>query len=368
MGEPYFERFLRRLATFSRLIRSTRRGTGPLSDPVALSALPTLERWMDDVRAVTDAVRSTRAALLGSGGGGVMSMLFAATYPEQTAALVLINSFARLTRTAGYPMGTSPEFEERIIRELRYALGPRRAARDRLPEPRRRSRVPRMVGALPAARLESGNRDRDAAGARGAGRARRPARDRRADADPQPPREPPGRCGAQPATWPNTSRARGTWSSTARTTSPSSGTAKRSSTASRSWSRAHGRAARTTASSRPCCSPTSWDRPSARPPWATTRGAELLDRHNDVVRRELGRLPRPRGRRRRGRLPRALRRSRASDRLRLGDRRRAEAAGRPDPRGLAHRRGRRGRPRGIGGIAIHIGARVAALARPARCS
>ena len=120
--QPDFERFLRRLATFSRLICFDQRGTG-LSDPVALSALPTLERWMDDVRAVMDAVGSTRAALLGSGGGGVMSMLFAATYPEQTAALVLINSFARLTRTAGYPMRTSPEFEERIIRELRYGWG-----------------------------------------------------------------------------------------------------------------------------------------------------------------------------------------------------------------------------------------------------
>jgi pimeloyl-ACP methyl ester carboxylesterase len=120
--EPRFERFLRRLGSFSRLICFDQRGSG-MSDPVALSELPTLEEWMDDVRAVMDAVGSGKAVLLGSGGGGLMSMLFAATYPERTEALILINSFARLTRAPDYPIGTSAEFEDRIIWELENGWG-----------------------------------------------------------------------------------------------------------------------------------------------------------------------------------------------------------------------------------------------------
>ncbi len=120
--EPRFEAFLRRLASFSRLICFDQRGTG-LSDPVALSELPTLEEWMDDVRAVMDAVGSRRAALLGSGGGGLMSMLFAATYPEQTHALILVNSTAKVTRTDDYPQGNSDDFEDRIVRDLRFGWG-----------------------------------------------------------------------------------------------------------------------------------------------------------------------------------------------------------------------------------------------------
>jgi pimeloyl-ACP methyl ester carboxylesterase len=120
--EPGFDRFLRRLASFSRLICFDQRGSG-VSDPVALSELPTLEEWMDDVRAVMDAVGSRKAVLLGSGGGGLMSMLFAATYPERTEALILLNSFARLSRAPDYQIGTSTEFEDRILWELRNGWG-----------------------------------------------------------------------------------------------------------------------------------------------------------------------------------------------------------------------------------------------------
>jgi class 3 adenylate cyclase len=120
--EPGFERFLRRLASFSRLICFDQRGSG-MSDPVALSELPTLEEWMDDVRAVMDATGSVKAVLLGSGGGGLISTLFAATYPERTEALILLNSFARLTRAPDYPIGNSMEFEERVEWELRNGWG-----------------------------------------------------------------------------------------------------------------------------------------------------------------------------------------------------------------------------------------------------
>ena len=77
--EPSMARFLQRLAGFSRLILFDKRGTG-LSDRVA--DMPNLETRMDDVRAVMDAVRSERAALLGYSEGGPMCVLFAATYPE----------------------------------------------------------------------------------------------------------------------------------------------------------------------------------------------------------------------------------------------------------------------------------------------
>lgn len=92
--EPRLVRFLTRLGSFSRLIVFDKRGTG-LSDRVG--ALPTLEERMDDVRAVMETVGSARAALFGVSEGGAMSMLFAATYPERTSALILYGTFAHFS-------------------------------------------------------------------------------------------------------------------------------------------------------------------------------------------------------------------------------------------------------------------------------
>ncbi len=117
-----YRRCLERLSSFARVICLDQRGTGS-SDPVSLSELPTLEVWADDVIAVMEAVGSERAALLGSGGGGGVSMLFAATFPERVRALVLVNSTARYTRAPDYPVGTSPEFEARIEKELEFGWG-----------------------------------------------------------------------------------------------------------------------------------------------------------------------------------------------------------------------------------------------------
>jgi class 3 adenylate cyclase len=100
--EPSLARFLRRLATFSRLLCFDKRGTG-VSDTVPLAALPTLEDWSDDVGTVMRAAGSTRAALLGH--SGPMAMLFAATHPEQTSALILVDTYARLARDVDYPWG-----------------------------------------------------------------------------------------------------------------------------------------------------------------------------------------------------------------------------------------------------------------------
>jgi pimeloyl-ACP methyl ester carboxylesterase len=107
--DPHQNRFLRRLASFSRLILFDKRGVG-LSDRVPLNQLPILEERMDDVRAVMEAAGSERAALLGVSEGGAMSALFAATYPERCAALILYGSFAR---TGSYLM-THEELEARL--------------------------------------------------------------------------------------------------------------------------------------------------------------------------------------------------------------------------------------------------------------
>jgi len=118
--EPTFARFLRRLASFSRLILFDKRGTG-LSDRVA--ALPTLEQRMDDVRAVMDAVGSRRAALLGVSEGGPMCTLFAATYPEKTLALAMIGTYARRLWAPDYPWGPTLEERETFYEEIRRDWG-----------------------------------------------------------------------------------------------------------------------------------------------------------------------------------------------------------------------------------------------------
>ncbi|HEU4943031.1 MAG TPA: alpha/beta hydrolase, partial [Gaiellaceae bacterium] len=89
---PGYAHMLERLASFSRLIRFDKRGTGLSDRP---GGLPDLETRMDDVRAVMDAVGTQRAALMGYSEGGPLSMLFAATYPERTTSLVLYGTYAK---------------------------------------------------------------------------------------------------------------------------------------------------------------------------------------------------------------------------------------------------------------------------------
>ncbi|HEV2054795.1 MAG TPA: adenylate/guanylate cyclase domain-containing protein [Methylomirabilota bacterium] len=120
--EPRVARFLDRLASFSRLILLDKRGTG-LSDPVPLDRLPTLEERMDDVRAVLDAVGSTRAAFLGTSEAGALSLLFAATYPSRTTALVLLNSYARLAHAPDYPQGIPAEQAQGLLQAIEEGWG-----------------------------------------------------------------------------------------------------------------------------------------------------------------------------------------------------------------------------------------------------
>lgn len=120
--QPALARFLRRLASFSRLIVFDKRGTG-LSDPVPIEQLPTLEQRMDDVRAVLDATGSERAALMGISEGGPMNLLFAATHPARTAALILFGSFARLSRAPDYPWGTPADVRDKLLDHIEAQWG-----------------------------------------------------------------------------------------------------------------------------------------------------------------------------------------------------------------------------------------------------
>jgi pimeloyl-ACP methyl ester carboxylesterase len=120
--EPAHAHLLRRLASFSRLILFDKRGTG-LSDPVPVDRLPTLEQRMDDVRAVMDAAGSERAALFGSSEGGLMSVLFAATYPERTLALIAVAIYAKRIWSPDYPWAPTPEARAAEIEAIELAWG-----------------------------------------------------------------------------------------------------------------------------------------------------------------------------------------------------------------------------------------------------
>jgi pimeloyl-ACP methyl ester carboxylesterase len=120
--EPTHARLLRRLSGFSRLILFDKRGTG-LSDPVSVDRLPTLEQRMDDLRAVMDAAGSESAVLFGSSEGGLMSVLFAATYPERTRALVALAIYAKRIWSADYPWAPTPEARAAEIAELERTWG-----------------------------------------------------------------------------------------------------------------------------------------------------------------------------------------------------------------------------------------------------
>jgi class 3 adenylate cyclase len=151
---PPFAHFLRRLGGSRRVISFDKYGIG-LSDPVPSTQLPPLEEWMDDVRAVMDAAGSERAALLGQSDGGLMAGMFAASYPDRVEALILIDTLASNVWAPDNPVGWTfeqyealkdsiltkwgrsglfaaidpagaPDFEEqeRLVRYLRMAASP----------------------------------------------------------------------------------------------------------------------------------------------------------------------------------------------------------------------------------------------------
>lgn len=140
--EPTMAKFLRRLGSFSRLIYFDKYGEGA-SDQARLDRLPALESWADDVGAVLDEAGSQQAAVLGYATGAQFAAYFAAAHPERVSALVLANGFARLVASPEYPWGFPARVTDAFIasQEERWGTGdnlpfvaPRHAQDERLRE------------------------------------------------------------------------------------------------------------------------------------------------------------------------------------------------------------------------------------------
>ncbi|MFL5767413.1 MAG: alpha/beta fold hydrolase [Actinomycetota bacterium] len=131
--EPRYERFLLRLASFSRLILFDRRGVG-MSDPVPADRPADLETRMDDARAVMDAVGSERAVIAGASEGGPMAILFAAMHPDRTIALVIHSSHASAAWAPDYPWGQTREEHEAEVALIEEEWGTEEYLRRAMPE------------------------------------------------------------------------------------------------------------------------------------------------------------------------------------------------------------------------------------------
>ena len=125
---PPLAESLWRLASFCRLITFDQRGTGG-SDAAPEGDLPGWEKWADDAAAVLDAVGSERAAFFAQADGGPTAMLFAATRPERTQALVLYNTTARFLRDDDYPWGIAEADLNTAVAFLEEAWGSPASAR-----------------------------------------------------------------------------------------------------------------------------------------------------------------------------------------------------------------------------------------------
>jgi class 3 adenylate cyclase len=112
--QPLLADFLDGLASFARVILFDKRGVG-LSDPVALAPQPTVESWVEDLSAVLDTIGVQRAAVAASDAAAYIAILFAATHPDRTTALVLVNAAARLARASDYPIGLPGHVAEQVV-------------------------------------------------------------------------------------------------------------------------------------------------------------------------------------------------------------------------------------------------------------
>ena len=121
---PRYARFLERLASFSRLIIYDKRGTGASDRAVDLHSI---EEQMDDLRSVMDAAGSERAVLFGAQDGASIAMLFAATYPARTQALVTFATWARFMSAPDYPLGLRADWADRLTKDIEAAFGDRSA-------------------------------------------------------------------------------------------------------------------------------------------------------------------------------------------------------------------------------------------------
>jgi class 3 adenylate cyclase len=130
---PPFADFLRRLASFSRLIMFDRRGSGS-SDPASGETLSSWEAWAEDARAVLDEVGSERAVIHGGMDSGLAAILFAATHPDRTRGLILAGTTARFLRDTDYPWGLTEADSDRGIEVLEHMWGTDELAELGMPE------------------------------------------------------------------------------------------------------------------------------------------------------------------------------------------------------------------------------------------
>jgi class 3 adenylate cyclase len=112
--EPRLARSMARLRSFARLVRFDRRGIG-LSDPIAPTDPPTLEQWVGDAVAVLDAAGSPQAVVLASAEATPVALLLAASHPQRVGALVIVNGFARARVDVDYPQGIAAEILDQMV-------------------------------------------------------------------------------------------------------------------------------------------------------------------------------------------------------------------------------------------------------------
>jgi class 3 adenylate cyclase len=120
--DPDIADFLRRLASLRRLILLDRRGTGA-SDGVSRNAIPTWEEWTEDIQSVLNAVGSEQTSILATVDAGPIAILYAAAHPERVDSLVLFNATARYLIADDYPIGVTPEALDFVIEFLQAHWG-----------------------------------------------------------------------------------------------------------------------------------------------------------------------------------------------------------------------------------------------------
>jgi class 3 adenylate cyclase/pimeloyl-ACP methyl ester carboxylesterase len=157
---PVRSLFFERVSSFATVVSYDQRGTG-LSDPVSLADQPTLEGWTDDLHAVVTAAGLEDVVLVAPGPAGLVAVLYAATRPERTRGLILINSAAAIARSKDYDAGLTPEEYERLIAWVEHDWGSGRFLRALMPDVavddaqlrdlariERQSMAPAVVGAV----------------------------------------------------------------------------------------------------------------------------------------------------------------------------------------------------------------------------
>ena len=148
---PGIPDLLERLGSFARVVMFDKRGTG-LSDPVA--GPPPLEQRMDDMQAVMDAAGVERAALYGISEGGPASVLFAATYPDRTSALVLYGSTPRFRTDDDISWGATDEQVQQVLADVSARWGEGALLDAFAPSHSGGSRDGRGLGQIPAGRRQ----------------------------------------------------------------------------------------------------------------------------------------------------------------------------------------------------------------------